>query len=303
MNAKAVWMSGLCGLVLLCAVGLYQTLPTVEANLKSSVDKALTVRGLNQVQARVDGQTVILSAKSATPEAQAQLSQAQNILAQAVSDPARRGAPLPGGALVNSPISAIEVIGTPAAAEVATSEALPSPHVQPYNEHSALAVPSQPSSGLPTIGGDKAVALARNSTGPRVVGDTAEDAATTAARSCEDRIHARMDGRQVSYRQGTYSLTSDSQVLMDEVAQVLATCPSNTRVTVSGYTDAAGDGLVNQTISQARAQSAADALVARGIAPSRVVVHGYGGALPVADNATAEGRAANRRIVLSVNAG
>ena len=50
-------------------------------------------------------------------------------------------------------------------------------------------------------------------------------------------------------------------------------------------------------------QQGVDALTKRGLAADRVAVRGYGAALPVADNATPEGREKNRRIVFSVNAG
>jgi outer membrane protein OmpA-like peptidoglycan-associated protein len=293
MTARAVWIAGFSSLAILSAVGLYRVLPAMEADLKSSVDKALAVKGLHQVKADVSGQTVTLKAANDTPEARAQLTQAQATLA----DVTMNAPVLPGGKLVNSPISAVQVV-TPSASS--TVAAVP-PAV------SRAAAPTAKVPGIEIIHGDGATAVAslNSSAGdlPRVAGDNALDASTQAARSCDQDIAAAVSGRQVSYKPGTYDLTPESDALIGDVYKVVKTCPVQVRLTVSGYTDNLGDGMVNQTISQARAQAAADALIARGLAPDRVIVRGFGGALPVADNLTAEGRAKNRRVIFTVNAG
>ena len=297
MTARAVWIAGLSGLAVLSAVGLYRTLPAMEGDLKASIDQALTVKGLTQVKANVSGQSVTLSATSDTPEARAQLAQAKATLA-AVS----MNAPvLPGGALVNSPISDIEVVD---GAKVSVKLASISPPVPAYNDHSALPTKAPVVAPVEIIHGDGATVVASISTGdgPRVAGDSALEASTQVARSCDQDLDAAVGQRQISYTSGTYDLTPESQRLIDDVYKVVAACPVQVRLTVSGYTDNVGDGLVNQTISQAKAQAAADALVKRGLAANRVIVRGFGGALPVADNATAEGRARNRRVVFTVNA-
>jgi outer membrane protein OmpA-like peptidoglycan-associated protein len=66
---------------------------------------------------------------------------------------------------------------------------------------------------------------------------------------------------------------------------------------VGGYADSTGDDAYNVELSLRRAQSAIDYLVTKGIAAGRLTAVGYGEANPIADNATAEGRALNRRAV------
>ncbi len=68
------------------------------------------------------------------------------------------------------------------------------------------------------------------------------------------------------------------------------------RVRIEGYTDSRGAREANLQLSQARAQAVADILVELGIAPARLEVHGYGEAHPLAANASARGRAQNRRV-------
>ncbi len=293
MTAKAVWIAGFSILTILSAVGLYRVLPAMEADLKTSVDKALAVKGLHSVKANVSGQMVTLSAANNTPEARAQLAEAQATLAGVtMNEPV-----MPGGRLVDSPISKVQVAIAP-----------PSVVMNSVASSVAAVLPVKPADKAPgIIHGDGATAVASLNTPaddlPRVAGDSALDASTQAARSCDQDLEAAISSRQVSYKAGTYDLTPESQALISDVYKVVAACPVQVRLTVAGYTDNLGDGMVNQTISQARAQAAADALVQHGLAPGRVIVRGFGGALPVADNATAEGRAKNRRVVFTVNAG
>lgn len=68
------------------------------------------------------------------------------------------------------------------------------------------------------------------------------------------------------------------------------------RVRIEGYTDSHGSREANLQLSQARAQVVADILVELGVAAQRIEVQGYGEAHPLAANASAQGRAQNRRV-------
>ncbi|MDR2214815.1 MAG: OmpA family protein [Nevskiaceae bacterium] len=68
---------------------------------------------------------------------------------------------------------------------------------------------------------------------------------------------------------------------------------------VVGHTDSIGSQEYNLRLSLRRAQTATDYLVARGAARSSLIVSGRGLAEPIADNATEEGRALNRRVTLT----
>jgi len=69
---------------------------------------------------------------------------------------------------------------------------------------------------------------------------------------------------------------------------------------VEAHTDDQGSDAVNQALSQRRAEAVKKALADAGIAASRITAVGKGEAAPVADNATAEGRARNRRVEIIV---
>jgi outer membrane protein OmpA-like peptidoglycan-associated protein len=84
--------------------------------------------------------------------------------------------------------------------------------------------------------------------------------------------------------------------VLDDVSRTLNTYPQ-TLVDVVGHADATGADAYNQGLSERRASSVADFLVRRGrVIPDRLYVAGMGERAPVASNASAEGRAQNRRV-------
>ncbi len=84
--------------------------------------------------------------------------------------------------------------------------------------------------------------------------------------------------------------------LLDEIAKILVDHPEVTRLSIEGHTDAQGSDRHNQKLSEARAKAVRDYVAGKGVDASRLEFHGYGESRPVADNATEEGRAANRRV-------
>jgi OOP family OmpA-OmpF porin len=72
-------------------------------------------------------------------------------------------------------------------------------------------------------------------------------------------------------------------------------------VTIIGHTDSRGSAAFNKTLSTKRAVSVKNNLVSRGVEASRIQTLGRGEEEPIADNATAEGRAKNRRIEVQLS--
>jgi outer membrane protein OmpA-like peptidoglycan-associated protein len=87
---------------------------------------------------------------------------------------------------------------------------------------------------------------------------------------------------------------------LDQVAHALAQQPDDATFQIAGYTDSSGSDQANQQLSAKRAQAVADRLQDQGIDSSRISVVGRGEAEPIADNATTEGRASNRRVEIIV---
>jgi OmpA-OmpF porin, OOP family len=88
----------------------------------------------------------------------------------------------------------------------------------------------------------------------------------------------------------------ESFPLLDEVVGVLSKNPQLKHVRVEGHTDNKGTAAYNLDLSKRRAASVVEYLVQHGIDRKRLVSAGYGFERPIADNATALGRAKNRRV-------
>jgi len=95
------------------------------------------------------------------------------------------------------------------------------------------------------------------------------------------------------------TLLPESRKRLDQVAEVLLTTRERTLV-VEGHTDSQGSDARNLELSQARADAVRNYLVGRDYQADRVTAHGLGEGHPIADNATAEGRANNRRVEIVI---
>lgn len=103
----------------------------------------------------------------------------------------------------------------------------------------------------------------------------------------------------VSFEYNSDRLTPASRPILDRVAAGLRE-HARLRIEVQGHTDGKGSAAYNLGLSQRRALAVRDYLVAQGVPSEELVAKGYGKTQPIASNATAEGRAKNRRVVLVV---
>ncbi|MEO8544756.1 MAG: OmpA family protein [Burkholderiaceae bacterium] len=99
----------------------------------------------------------------------------------------------------------------------------------------------------------------------------------------------------ISFDTGRSDIKPNLRPILDQFASGLANQP-NTEVRIIGHTDNVGSDAVNNPLSLQRAQSARDYLTSRGVNASRIMIEGRGEHEPIATNATAEGRAHNRRV-------
>ena len=100
---------------------------------------------------------------------------------------------------------------------------------------------------------------------------------------------------------GSSELSAASLQTLTDLNKVLKKYPKN-RIVVQGYTDSTGSDAINQKLSTARAKAVYDFLLGSGLKTLSITYVGYGPANPVASNDTEEGRAKNRRVVLSITA-
>ncbi|WP_174873755.1 OmpA family protein [Vogesella oryzae] len=103
----------------------------------------------------------------------------------------------------------------------------------------------------------------------------------------------------VSFDSGSYAIKSNLRPVLDRFATTLQQNPVTT-VRIIGHTDNTGSDAINNPLSLNRANATRDYLVQHGVAMNRISIEGHGSREPVADNSTAAGRAANRRVEIFV---
>ncbi|MEO8167579.1 MAG: OmpA family protein [bacterium] len=99
----------------------------------------------------------------------------------------------------------------------------------------------------------------------------------------------------INFETGKADIKPESQKVVDQVAELLKSDDS-LNVSIEGHTDNVGSAASNKTLSENRAKSVMNAIIASGIEKSRLSAKGWGQEKPVGDNKTEEGRAMNRRV-------
>lgn len=99
----------------------------------------------------------------------------------------------------------------------------------------------------------------------------------------------------VYFATAKHDINQKSKETLDKLVSILNEYPE-TNVLVAGYTDSVGKAEYNMGLSKRRAQAVTNYFTSKGLVASRFTTKWYGMENPVADNATPEGRAKNRRV-------
>lgn len=123
-------------------------------------------------------------------------------------------------------------------------------------------------------------------------------AANAAAVKKEERGTVITLSGNVLFASGKSALLPGAQQSLDQIAEALKS--QDAKLLVEGHTDSRGSEQTNLMLSKARADAVGSYLISRGIPSERVSTQGIGPSRPVADNASPEGRANNRRVEIIV---
>lgn len=116
-------------------------------------------------------------------------------------------------------------------------------------------------------------------------------------RGCEIRGTIRLEG--VNFETNSDRLLPEANQVLNQAAAALRKYPDLV-VEIAGHTDDQGDAAYNLGLSERRAETVRDYLIANGANPDSLSARGYGEREPSADNGTAAGRAENRRVELRI---
>lgn len=175
----------------------------------------------------------------------------------------------------------------------------------PTRYRNSVCFPTQPVHVYVVRRADRAIWVRQCSNGDKgggwVIGETEAFQATATLLPRQQMEQALGEtGRvalQVNFATDQAEVLPDSLPQIDEIVALLEADPA-LRLTIEGHTDDTGPAERNRTLARARAEAVVALVVARGIAADRLEAAGYGPDRPVADNATEEGKAQNRRVEL-----
>ncbi len=120
----------------------------------------------------------------------------------------------------------------------------------------------------------------------------------TILETCDERTASILASDKITFLTSRAELDADAQDIIEDLAAVARDClgENRFRLEIGGHTDSNASDTLNQALSDARANAVRDALIEQGVDSDALTAVGYGEREPIADNATSEGRSANRRI-------
>ncbi|WP_179344531.1 OmpA family protein [Winogradskyella ursingii] len=101
--------------------------------------------------------------------------------------------------------------------------------------------------------------------------------------------------RTILFDTGKASIKNESEEVLEAMIAIFKEYPQAT-FSINGHTDSVGSKANNQLLSERRANSVRDYLIANGIDKARLTAQGFGESQPIADNSTRNGRKNNRRV-------
>lgn len=125
--------------------------------------------------------------------------------------------------------------------------------------------------------------------------------APAAAQSCDATLKAALAKENIMFETGRATIHRDSRRVLDEISGAAQRClVGGLKLEISGHTDDRGAHDMNMELSQERADAVKDYMVKAGVPDAALTAVGFGPDRPLTSNATAEGRAQNRRIEMTV---
>lgn len=119
--------------------------------------------------------------------------------------------------------------------------------------------------------------------------------------ACEAGFARVLDEDKIAFASGGDEISRESADVLDALMAVAQRCNGGLQIEVGGHTDSIGDRAFNLSLSEMRAQAVVSYMAGAGFDAARLTAVGYGPDRPVADNGTAEGREANRRLQFRVS--
>ena len=135
----------------------------------------------------------------------------------------------------------------------------------------------------------------------RLEAERAAELAAVEPSTPEPTLLRLSDKRNVTFELNSATLTPAAIEELDRLLGKIRELEEIQSIDVVGHTDSTGSESYNQSLSEQRAASVSEFLESRGVGAALLSTCGGGGANPVADNKTREGRAMNRRVDILIS--
>ena len=112
---------------------------------------------------------------------------------------------------------------------------------------------------------------------------------------CVDRINAILAAGKIAFEPSSAEISASAEATIETIANIAQQC-DRVQMEIGGHTDSQGREIMNEELSQQRADAVLLALQQRRVRTRNFSAKGYGEAEPIADNGSEAGREANRRI-------
>jgi outer membrane protein OmpA-like peptidoglycan-associated protein len=139
--------------------------------------------------------------------------------------------------------------------------------------------------------------LDKDDTCPDVAGTVANNGCPEVTEEVQNKLNAY--AKTILFDTGKDSIKDESKQVLEDIIAILNKYPTS-KFTVDGHTDSVGSEKLNLRLSDARAISVKDYLVANGVDEFRLSADGFGETKPIASNKTRDGRAQNRRVEINL---
>jgi len=115
----------------------------------------------------------------------------------------------------------------------------------------------------------------------------------------EDKERLTFAMKAVQFETGKTTLLKSSFAILNEIVEILKRYPDY-RMRINGHTDSIGEAAPNQILSERRAKTCYDYMIAKGIPADRLSYQGFGETKPIANNKYKPGRDQNRRVEFEI---
>ena len=152
-------------------------------------------------------------------------------------------------------------------------------------------------SGCPWPDGDGDGVLDKDDNCPDIIGTVANNGCPEVTEEVQKVLNEY--AKTILFNSGKATIKDESFTTLNEIIKILKEYPS-AKFSIEGHTDSAGSNVMNQNLSDSRANAVKVFLVEKGVDQFRLSAKGFGEDRPIAPNDTREGRARNRRVEINL---